>query len=254
MSQERTPRALATLQAVHAWMEGEQRELEKAPNQTMEKLKPRAHSPLENHSSIGEAERRTGERGGRRREVPTASWGRSFGKKAKGGGRGNTGEKGRCGVSGYLSITIPPPQKPTISSCQTLWVSQAAAPKARGHLNHCVSRESCSLAFTQEILEQEHRDPKPPSSSTVVDVFLSHLPPCYCHPTNLCPSWHQSSSQGGAQHCWQGPEESPGSAQHGESHGGLGRTSFSADTHSSPPAREKSRQFDLEQHMPIPCL
>ena len=110
---------------------GEQRELEKAPNQTTEKLKPRAHSPLENHSSIGEAERRTGERGGRRREVPTASWGRSFGKKAKGRGRGNTGDKGRCGVSGHLSITIPPPQKPTISLCQMLWVSQTVAPKVR---------------------------------------------------------------------------------------------------------------------------
>lgn len=35
----------------------------------MEKLKPRAHSPLENHSSIGEAEKRTGERGGRRRSA-----------------------------------------------------------------------------------------------------------------------------------------------------------------------------------------
>lgn len=129
----------------------EQRELEKVPNQTTEKLKPRAHSPLENHSSIGEAERRTGERGGRRREVPTASWGRSFGKKAK--GRGNTGEKGRWGVSGHLSITVPPPQKPTISLCQMLWLSQAAAPKAGGGTDHCVSRESCRLAFAQEMPE-----------------------------------------------------------------------------------------------------
>lgn len=85
--------------------------------------------------------------------MPTASWGRSFGKKAKGRGRGNTGEKGRRGVSGHLSITIPPPQKPTISLCQMFWVSQAVAPEARGGTDHCVSRESCSLAFAQEMPE-----------------------------------------------------------------------------------------------------
>lgn len=45
--------------------------------------------------------------------MPTASWGRSFGKKAKGRGRGNTGEKGRRGISGHVSVTIPPPQTPT---------------------------------------------------------------------------------------------------------------------------------------------
>lgn len=45
--------------------------------------------------------------------MPTASWGRSFGKKAKRRGRGNTGEKGRCGISGHVSVTIPPPQTPT---------------------------------------------------------------------------------------------------------------------------------------------
>lgn len=81
--------------------------------------------------------------------MPTASWGRSFGKKRR--GRGNTGEKGRCEVSGHLPITIPPPQKPTISLCQMLWVSLAAAPKARG--GGCVSRESCGLAFTHEMPE-----------------------------------------------------------------------------------------------------
>lgn len=45
--------------------------------------------------------------------MPTASWGRSFGKKAKGRGRDNTQEKGRREVSGYLSTTVPSPQKPT---------------------------------------------------------------------------------------------------------------------------------------------
>lgn len=45
--------------------------------------------------------------------MPTASWGKSFGKKAKGRGRGNTGEKGRRGISGHVPITIPPPQTPT---------------------------------------------------------------------------------------------------------------------------------------------
>lgn len=64
--------------------------------------------------------------------MSTASWGRSFGKKAKRRGRGNTGKKGRRGVSGHLSITNPPPQKPTISLCQMLWVSKAVVPKARG--------------------------------------------------------------------------------------------------------------------------
>lgn len=58
----------------------------------MREVEPGAHSPLENHSSIGEAERRTGEREGRRREVPTASWGRSFGKKAKDGEGANRRE------------------------------------------------------------------------------------------------------------------------------------------------------------------
>lgn len=43
--------------------------------------------------------------------MPTASWGKSFGKKAK--GRGNTGEKGRRGISGHVPVTIPPPQTPT---------------------------------------------------------------------------------------------------------------------------------------------
>lgn len=82
--------------------------------------------------------------------MSTASWGRSFGKKAKRRGRGNTGKKGRRGVSGHPSITNPPPQKPTISLCQMLWVSKAVVPKARGGTDQCISRESCSLAFTQE--------------------------------------------------------------------------------------------------------
>lgn len=42
--------------------------------------------------------------------MPTASWGRSCGKKAK--GRDDTGEKGRRGVSRRPSTTVPPPQKP----------------------------------------------------------------------------------------------------------------------------------------------
>lgn len=56
---------------------GKRKEL-RVPNEPREKVgrgekKSKADSPLENHSSIGEAERGTGERRGRREEMPTGS-------------------------------------------------------------------------------------------------------------------------------------------------------------------------------------
>lgn len=66
--------------------------------------------------------------------MPTASWGRSFGKKAKGRGGDNTGEKGRCAVSGHLSITVPPPQAPTISFSNTLGKPSSSS-QSRGVLS-----------------------------------------------------------------------------------------------------------------------
>lgn len=111
-------------------------------------------------------------------------------------------------------------------------MSQAVTSQSKGrHKSPCFQRKPQFSLHTRDE-RTDHKEPRPPSSPTEASVSLCH------QPTNLCPSWHQSSLQRGAQRCWWWPEESPGSAQHGGSHDGLGNTSFSAGTHNSPPATE----------------
>lgn len=176
--------------------------------------------------------------------MPTASWSRSFGKKAKGRGRGNTGEKGRRGISGHVPVTIPPPQTPTTACVKRFGQAKQQLPEPG---------KQGSLHLQRKLPFRPHT--RRPSRSTKTPDHPQHLSllppllPCCWH-TNLCPSWPRSSWHCGAQRCWQGQGASPGSARRGGSHGGLGRTGSSAGTHSSPPAGERTRVClrDRKQH------
>lgn len=171
--------------------------------------------------------------------MPTASWGRSFGKKAKGRGRGNTGEKGRRGISGHVSVTIPPPQTPTTACVKRFGQAKQQLPEPGKQGSQRLRRK---LPFSLH--------PRCPSRSTETPDHPQELSlsppslPCCCWHTNLCLSWPRSSWRRGARRCWQGQGASPGSARHGGSHGGLGRTGSSAGTRNSPPAGERTRASD----------
>lgn len=159
---------------------------------------------------------------------------------SKGKGEGATQEK-REGVE--LVDMYPSPSRHHRHPPQL--VSNAlgkpsSSSQSQGSRDHGASGESCPSAFTRDARVGAQRP------QTTLKSCLCPPPslPCCCWHTNLCLSWPRSSWRRGAQRCWQGQGASPGSARHGGSHGGLGRTGSSAGTRNSPPAGERIRASD----------
>lgn len=104
------------------------------------------------------------------------------------------------------------------------------------------------------------------SRSPADSAKTPHLPLRTLHPatscmrarlrshTHLCPSWHQSSWQPGAQHCWRQQVGPPDSALPAGSPGELGRISSAAGRRSSPRAWARERKTEAgetRQHLQL---